>query len=183
LCYRSLALWLLGYPEAALADAEHALKDAREIGHGATLMYALAHAPLTHIYCGNYQTANAHVDEVVALADEKGAPLWKAAGTTDRGCVFALTGKASDIWMTQGWFRMSPAVRQGGAGGRCEQRFTSGLPKPITAPCGSLTQLAARLGTSAGTQLRLFQCTRWRSRAATSVSLMTLSATPPRYSA
>ena len=96
LCYRSLALWLLGYPEAALADAEHALKDAREIGHAATLMYALAHAPLTHIYCGNYQTANAHVDEVVALADEKGAPLWKAAGTTDRGCVFALTGKASD---------------------------------------------------------------------------------------
>ena len=30
-----------------------------------------------------------------------------------------------------------------GGGGRCEQRLTSGLPKPITAPCGSLTQLAA----------------------------------------
>ena len=41
LSYRSLALWLLGYPEAALADAEHALKDAREIGQAATLMYAL----------------------------------------------------------------------------------------------------------------------------------------------
>ena len=39
--WRSLACWLLGYPEAALADAEHALKDAREIGHAATLMYAL----------------------------------------------------------------------------------------------------------------------------------------------
>ena len=59
----------------------------------------------------------------------------------------------------------SPAV--------CEQRLTSGLPKPITAPCGSLTHLAARSGTSAGTQLRFFQCTRWRSRAATWVSLMT----------
>ena len=42
LSYRSLALWLLGYPEAALADADHALKDAREIGQAATLMYALA---------------------------------------------------------------------------------------------------------------------------------------------
>ena len=41
LSYRSWALWLLGYPEAALADAEHALKDAREIGQAATLMYAL----------------------------------------------------------------------------------------------------------------------------------------------
>ena len=36
--------------------------------------------------------------------------------------------------------------------------------EPITAPCGSLTQLAARSGTSAGAQLRLFQCTRWRSK-------------------
>ena len=43
LSYRSWALWLLGYPEAALADADHALKDAREIGQAATLMYALCH--------------------------------------------------------------------------------------------------------------------------------------------
>ena len=41
LSYRSLALWLLGYPDAALADTEHALKDAREIGQAPTLMYAL----------------------------------------------------------------------------------------------------------------------------------------------
>jgi hypothetical protein len=67
------------------------------------------------------------------------------------------------VWMTQGWFRMTPAVRLGGMGFP-EQRLTSGLPKPTTAPCGSLTQLAARLGTSAGTQLRFFQCTRWRSK-------------------
>jgi hypothetical protein len=73
LCYRSLALWVLGYPDAALADAERALKEAREIGHAATLMYAHGHAPFTHICCGNYATANAHVDEVVALADEKGS--------------------------------------------------------------------------------------------------------------
>ena len=57
--YRSLALWMLGYPEAALADADHALKDAREIGQAATLMYALAITSLTHILCGNYATANA----------------------------------------------------------------------------------------------------------------------------
>ena len=29
--WRSWALWLLGYPEAALSDAEYSLKDAREI--------------------------------------------------------------------------------------------------------------------------------------------------------
>jgi hypothetical protein len=41
LSWKSLAFWLLGYPQAALADSEHALKIAREIGHSATLMYVL----------------------------------------------------------------------------------------------------------------------------------------------
>jgi tetratricopeptide (TPR) repeat protein len=41
LCQRSLALWLLGYPEAAIADAERAVKHGREIGQAATLIYAL----------------------------------------------------------------------------------------------------------------------------------------------
>jgi predicted ATPase len=39
--------------------------------------------------------ANAQLDEVVALADEKGALLWKAAGMMHQGCVLALTNKAS----------------------------------------------------------------------------------------
>ena len=33
-------LWLLGYPDAALADVDQALRHAREIGHAATLMYS-----------------------------------------------------------------------------------------------------------------------------------------------
>jgi predicted ATPase len=95
--FRSLALWMLGYPEGALADANHALKDAREIGHATTLMYALGYATLlTHIYCGDYAAANAQADEVVALADEKGAVFWKALGMMNQGCVLTLTGKASD---------------------------------------------------------------------------------------
>jgi 2-methylisocitrate lyase-like PEP mutase family enzyme len=37
LSWKSLALWLLGYPEAALAECNYALKVAREIGDAATL--------------------------------------------------------------------------------------------------------------------------------------------------
>jgi predicted ATPase len=96
LSYRSRALWLLGYPDAALADADHALNDAREIGHAATLMYALFHASFPDVRCGNYVAANMEADELLALADEKDALFWKAAGTLLRGCVLALTGKASD---------------------------------------------------------------------------------------
>ena len=51
---------------------------------------------MTHILCGNYAAANAQVDELVALADEKGAVFWKAGGMLMQGCVLALTGKASD---------------------------------------------------------------------------------------
>jgi hypothetical protein len=50
--HRSWALWLLGYPEAALADIDYALTDAREIGQVATLMYALGLAGLTPFFCG-----------------------------------------------------------------------------------------------------------------------------------
>ena len=96
LSYRSFASWFLGYPEAALATADLALKDAREIGQAATLMYTLNFIPLTYIYCGDYAAAKAQADEVVALADEKGSLFWKAFGMMNQGCLFALTAKASD---------------------------------------------------------------------------------------
>jgi len=96
LSYRSLAVWALGHVDAALADADHALRDARGIGEAATLMYALLHSAITHILCRNYATANAQSDELVALADEKGAATWKALGMLMRGSVFALTRKAPD---------------------------------------------------------------------------------------
>ena len=100
LTFRSLALWMLGYPDAALADTEHALKFSREIGHAATLLYALAGTSLAHILCGNYPTANRQSDELVALADEKGALFWKAFGMMYQGCALALTCEASDAVKT-----------------------------------------------------------------------------------
>ena len=96
LSYRSRALWLLGYPDAALADADHALNDAREIGHAVTLVYALFHASFPDIRCGKYPAANALVDELLALADEIGAKQWKVGGMLVRTWLFAVTGKTSD---------------------------------------------------------------------------------------
>jgi predicted ATPase len=78
---------------AARADIDRALRDAREIGHAATLLFALINTTCTHICCRDYAAANAQIDEGVALADEKGAALWKAEGRTIRGCVFGLIDK------------------------------------------------------------------------------------------
>ena len=100
LSFRSLTLWFLGYPEAALADTDHALKIAREIDQAATLMFALAVTNFTRIFCRSCATASARIDELIALADEKGALQRKAEGVTQKGCVLALIGEASDSVQT-----------------------------------------------------------------------------------
>jgi predicted ATPase len=96
LSYRSWATWFLGYPEAALTDADDAIRKAREMGQAATLMYALVHAALPNTLCGNYVAAAAQAQEVVALAEEKGSPLWKAGAVISQGSVLAEAGSASD---------------------------------------------------------------------------------------
>jgi predicted ATPase len=96
LSFRSLASWCLGYPEAALLDADYAVKEVRGISQAASLMYALFRAVFAHALCGNYATAKALCDELVDLSDEKGASFWKALAMSNRGCLLALTGDAAD---------------------------------------------------------------------------------------
>ena len=96
LSYGSVVVWLLGYPEAALADAERAVKYARELGQAAALMYALFYASWTTICSGRYDAANARLDELVALAKDKNAALWKAWEMSLRGWLFSLTGGPAD---------------------------------------------------------------------------------------
>jgi predicted ATPase/class 3 adenylate cyclase len=100
LSYRSLALWMLGHPEAALADTNQALKDAREIGQTATLMYALGNTSYTHVLRRNYEATTAQCDELMILAREKDAILFRALTMSVRGMILALTGKAADAVQT-----------------------------------------------------------------------------------
>src|SRR6185295_15462028 len=97
LAFRSMASWLLGYPEAALHDADCALSEAREIGHAATLMFTLNFPVLINTYCGNYDAANEHLEELAALAEEKGARFRKAEGVLRRGYILTLTGAARAV--------------------------------------------------------------------------------------
>jgi tetratricopeptide (TPR) repeat protein len=60
-------------------------------------MYALNHAAMyAHIHCGNYKAAKAELEELVALANEKGAPFWKALATINEGLLLAVDGNESD---------------------------------------------------------------------------------------
>ncbi len=116
--FRSMALWLLGYPEAALKDAECALMEARQIEHAATLMFTLNFPILINTYCGNYDAANERLEELVVMAEEKRAPFRKAEGVLRRGYILTLTGEATkaveivtsgiDLWRSAGSTMFTP---------------------------------------------------------------------------
>lgn len=78
---------MLGYPNAALADAEHALKDAHEIDHAATSMFALSHTSLAFIHSGKHETASALINDFFVQEEEiRFGVLLRIAGLTRDKC-------------------------------------------------------------------------------------------------
>jgi class 3 adenylate cyclase/predicted ATPase len=94
--FRSLVQWALGYGEGATANADQALEIARNTGQVGTLMYVLFFISPLHLLMGNYATAAAQAQELLALAEEKVASFWVVGATLFQGCILASTGKASD---------------------------------------------------------------------------------------
>jgi predicted ATPase len=95
LVWRSNASWMLGHPDAALADANRVVEEARTMGHAASLMFALALADATHMLCGNYPAGSECMRELAALADEKGSLFWKTVALSIEARHLALTGDAA----------------------------------------------------------------------------------------
>ena len=60
-------------------------------------MLALLNTSLVRTFCGDYATAKAQADELVALANEKNAMQWKAFGMLDQVCVLTLAGKSLGV--------------------------------------------------------------------------------------
>jgi predicted ATPase len=97
LAYRSIPLWLLGYPQAARTDNENSVAKARETGHATTLILALTYMSSIDVLTRkDYAAAKATNDELIALSDEKGALFWKATGELLRGQLLAQAGNASE---------------------------------------------------------------------------------------
>ena len=94
--FRSLAQWLLGFPEAAAATADQALEIARNGGEVSTLMYVLFFISPLHLLMGNHDKATAQAEELLGIAEEKVASFWIERATFVHGCILASTGKPSD---------------------------------------------------------------------------------------
>jgi predicted ATPase len=95
LAWRAFASWALDDPEASLADRQSAVAGAREIGHAATLMFALSHVSLTLLHAGRRDEAAPLIGELVELADGKGTLYWKSYGLLLRGWLVMQQGEPS----------------------------------------------------------------------------------------
>jgi predicted ATPase len=96
LCNRSWAQWLLGYPQAALADVDRAVEAARDTGQAATLMLALVICSWPYAWTGNDVAAEGLLREAISLAEETGGLQWKGRARALLGRVLTLRGDAAD---------------------------------------------------------------------------------------
>src|SRR5208283_1361951 len=114
----SRALWMLGYPDTALADAERALDEAREISQAGTSLFALLHAPMPYICCGYFVKSNAIVESFWHCRTQKARNTTKQAAFFSRldfGCDRQSVGRhpsdyRRDCYSGAGYNNVAPAT-------------------------------------------------------------------------
>jgi predicted ATPase len=92
----ALTLWVLGYPEQALARLHEALRLAQELAQPFTLALVRCRAAYIHQFCRDVLAVHAQAEAAVALATEQGFPQWVAAGTSLRGWALAMQGQSAE---------------------------------------------------------------------------------------
>jgi predicted ATPase len=90
------SLWLLGYPDQALARVHDALALAHELSHPFSLAYARCWAAVVPQLRRDVPAVHEHAEAAVALATEQGFPLWVAMGTIFRGWARAMQGQGEE---------------------------------------------------------------------------------------
>ena len=89
-------LWLLGYPEQALARIYDGLALANELSHAYSLVYARC-ATLFLLQCRRDVLAvHEQAEAAVTLATERGFPLWGAIATSLHGWALAMQGQSEE---------------------------------------------------------------------------------------
>jgi predicted ATPase len=89
----AMTLWLLGYPDQALARLHEALTLAHALVHPFSLAYARCLAAFVYQFRRDVPAVHEHAEAAVALATEQGFPFWAAYGRSLRGWALALQGQ------------------------------------------------------------------------------------------
>jgi class 3 adenylate cyclase/tetratricopeptide (TPR) repeat protein len=72
LCHLSWVLWILGFPDRAIATSDRAIRTARELAQPFALAMALFFAGVTRACCGHHAPGSRLLDELLALTGEHG---------------------------------------------------------------------------------------------------------------
>ena len=86
-------LWLLGYPEQALARIHDALALAHELSHPFSLVFAQCRAAFVYQFCRDVLAVHEQAEAAVALSTAQGFPQYAALGTSLRGWALAMQGQ------------------------------------------------------------------------------------------
>ncbi len=95
-CFRALVLWLRGFPDAALRDAEAARELGIALSHPFSHTMACGFLAAVHMLRGDWDAAWDSLEETETIAREEGFPLWLAAATVRQGRVLAERGEAEE---------------------------------------------------------------------------------------
>jgi class 3 adenylate cyclase/predicted ATPase len=88
--FAAQTLWVLGYPEQALAHLYEALALAQELSHPFSLAYARRHVAVVSQLRRDVPAVREQAEAAITLATEQGFPLWVAVGTLCRGWALAM---------------------------------------------------------------------------------------------
>jgi predicted ATPase len=92
----AIVLWLLGYPDQALARCQEGLVLAKELGHPATQVYAALYAAWLSSYRREARPAQEFAEQVIGLCREHGIVQFLAWGAITRGWALAEQGQAAE---------------------------------------------------------------------------------------
>ena len=94
--YAAWTLWLLGYPEQALAHLHEALVLAHELSHPFSLAWARGWTAMVYQLRRDVPAVQAQAEATIALATEQGSPFRIAQGTSMRGWALAMQGQGEE---------------------------------------------------------------------------------------
>ncbi|HEU5219652.1 MAG TPA: protein kinase [Gemmatimonadales bacterium] len=96
LSFLALTLWYLGYPDQARQRAEEALALARRLGRPAGIAQTMFFTAWVHQLRGDVPIALAQTEELIALTDEHGFPMYRSASRLLKGELLAGLGRGDE---------------------------------------------------------------------------------------
>ncbi len=93
LSYLALCLWFLGEPEQALQRARAAVVQTRAMGHAHSQVHSLVRAAQVALLRREGSTVLADIQSLIAISEDKGFPMWRAAGLYLRGHALSQAGQ------------------------------------------------------------------------------------------